>query len=89
MTLREKQIDEFAYSQVDCEFFNEDLYAGIIIGAKWADEHPKPEMVNKQEFIEKACEIYRKHLIEFNPTLKEFPTALDEAVYIFRRQLEA
>lgn len=40
MTLREKQIDEFANSQVDCEFFNEDLYEGIIIGAKWADEHP-------------------------------------------------
>jgi hypothetical protein len=40
MTIREKQIDEFANSQVDCEFFNEDLYEGIIIGAKWADEHP-------------------------------------------------
>ena len=35
---RIEQIDEFAYSQVDCEFFNEDLYEGIIIGAKWADE---------------------------------------------------
>ena len=23
-------------------------------GAKWADEHPKSDMVNKQEFIEKA-----------------------------------
>lgn len=51
---REVQRAEFANSQVDCEFFNEDLYAGIIIGAKWADEHPKPEMVNKQEFIKKA-----------------------------------
>lgn len=40
---REKQIDEFANSQVDCEFFNEDLYKGIIIGAKWADEHPDTE----------------------------------------------
>jgi hypothetical protein len=37
---RKEQIDEFAYSQVDCEFFNENLYEGIIIGAKWADEHP-------------------------------------------------
>lgn len=53
---REVQRAEFANSQVDCEFFNEDLYAGIIIGAKWADEHPKPEMVNKQEFIEKVIE---------------------------------
>ena len=25
-------------------------------GAKWADEHPKSEMVNKQEFIEKVIE---------------------------------
>lgn len=40
---REKQIDEFAYSQVDCEFFNKDLYDGIIIGAKWADSHPNTE----------------------------------------------
>lgn len=40
---REKQIDEFANSQVDCEFFNEDLYKGIIIGAKWADEHPNTD----------------------------------------------
>jgi hypothetical protein len=45
-------------------------------------------MVNKQEFIEKACEIYKKHLIKFNPTLKEFPTALDEAVSVFRKQME-
>ena len=38
--MREKQIEEFANSQVDCEFFNEDLYDGIVIGAKWSDEHP-------------------------------------------------
>lgn len=38
--------------------------------------------------IDKACEIYRKHIIKFNPTLKEFPTALDEAVSVFRKQLE-
>lgn len=43
---RIEQIDEFAYSRVDCEFFNEDLYEGIIIGAKWADEHPKEGMVS-------------------------------------------
>lgn len=40
---RIEQIDEFAYSRVDCEFFNEDLYEGIIIGVKWADEHPDTE----------------------------------------------
>lgn len=49
---------------------------------------PMPEMVNKQEFIEKVCKIYRKHLIKFNPTLKEFPTALDEAVNVFRKQMK-
>jgi hypothetical protein len=48
----------------------------------------KPEMVNKQEFIEKACKIYRKHLIKFNPALKEFSNALDEYVNIFRKQME-
>lgn len=48
----------------------------------------EPEMVNKQKFIEKACEIYRKHLIKFNPTLKEFPTALEDAVNVFRTQME-
>ena len=50
---REKQIDEFANSQVDCEFFNEDLYEGIIIGAKWADEHPDSKRTyTKQQLID-------------------------------------
>ena len=53
MTIREKQIDEFANSQVDCEFFNEDLYEGIIIGAKWADEHPDSKRTyTKQQLID-------------------------------------
>ena len=53
MTLREKQIDEFANSQVDCEFFNEDLHKGIIIGAKWADEHPDSKRTyTKQQLID-------------------------------------
>ena len=50
-------------------------------------DYVEPEMVNKQEFIEKACEIYKTHIIKFNPVLKEFPTALDEAVNVFRKQL--
>lgn len=62
---REAQRAEFANSQVDCEFFNGDLYAGIIIGAKWADEHPKPEMVDKQKFIEKTIGY-------FTPILKTY-----------------
>ena len=52
-------------------------------------DYVEPEMVNKGEFIDKACEIYRKHLIKFNPALEDFSIALDEAVNVFRKQLEA
>lgn len=52
------------------------------------EPEPVPEMVNTQEFIEKACKIYRKNLIKFNPALEDFPTALDEAVNVFRKQLK-
>ena len=53
MTLREKQIDEYANSQVDCEFFNEDLHKGIIIGAKWSDEHPDSKRTyTKQQLMD-------------------------------------
>ena len=52
------------------------------------EPEPVPEMVNTQEFIEKACKIYRKSLIKFNPALEDFPTAVDEAVNVFRKQLE-
>lgn len=31
---REEQIKDFANSQIDCEFFDDSLYKGIIIGAK-------------------------------------------------------
>ena len=48
---REEQIENFANSQVDCEFFNENLYNGILIGAKWSDENPKERLVS----IDKAC----------------------------------
>ena len=50
-------------------------------------EMVRPEMVNKQEFIEEVCKIYKKHLIKFNPALKEFSTVLDEYVNIFRKQI--
>ena len=52
------------------------------------EPEPVPEMVNTQEFIEKACKIYRNNLIKFNPALEDFPTALDEAVNVFRKQLK-
>ena len=51
------------------------------------EPEPMPEMVNTQEFIEKACKIYRNSLIKFNPALEDFPTAVDEAVNFFRKQL--
>ena len=41
-----------------------------------------------KNIIDKACKIYRAHLIKFNPTLKDFPTALDEGVNMFRKQIE-
>lgn len=37
----------------------------FIAGAKWADEHPKPEMVNRQEFLEKSCE-YLGSVLEYD-----------------------
>ena len=65
----------------------EDIELNNVMNVPNTDEN-KPEMVNKQEFIEKACKIYRKHLIKFNPALKEFSTVLDEYVNIFRKQIK-
>lgn len=44
------------YSDSMDEFMRYHTYprAAFIDGAEWADEHPKPDMVNKAEFIEKA-----------------------------------
>ena len=58
---REKEIIEKASKESEIYYKVNDNYGdcfhgGFIDGAKWADEHPKPEMVNKQEFIEKACD---------------------------------
>ena len=64
---REEQIKDFANSQVDCEFFDDSLYKGIIIGAKWADDNQpciakiKKDnelffLLKKRELIKKACE---------------------------------
>lgn len=71
---REEQIENFANSQVDCEFFDERLYKGIIIGAKWADEHPnlsEEEQVRmgelgmewqKQALIKKVCKYLKDNI---------------------------
>ena len=86
--------NEQILSEVQKRFSSHDAHlvskiSTFIDGAKWADENPKSGIVNKEEFIDKACEIYRKHFIKFNPALEDFSTALDEAVNVFRKQLEA
>lgn len=53
--------NEQILSEVQKRFINDKTHIAskvnvFIDGAKWADEHPKPDMVNKQEFIEKAIE---------------------------------
>lgn len=58
---REEQIIEKASKDSEIFYRLNDNYGdcyrgGFIDGAKWSDEHPKSEIVNKQEFIEKACE---------------------------------
>lgn len=72
---REVQRAEFANSQVDCEFFNGDLYAGIIIGAKWADENPKDGMVS----LDKVEKYLRENII-----LYVWATDLDKREEWFR-----
>ena len=72
---REVQRAEFANSQVDCEFFNGDLYAGIIIGAKWADKNPKDGMVS----LDKVEKYLRENII-----LYVWATDLDKREEWFR-----
>lgn len=59
---RKEQIQDAASDHRDwvcCGFYDpiadarEESFAE---GAEWADEHPKEGMVNKQEFIKKACD---------------------------------
>ena len=67
MTLREKQIEYQASEYADdsnntiewgdgWEDYNDfdQVFDAFKNGAKWADENPKPDTVNKHEFIEKA-----------------------------------
>ena len=69
---RDEQIKNFANSQVDCEFFNENLYNGILIGAKWADEHPKEGLVS----IDKVCNYLGMRLDEY--IIRELRKAMEE-----------
>ena len=56
--------NEQILSEVQKRFLINDTHIALkakifIDGAEWADENPKPGMVNKQEFIEKAREILK------------------------------
>ena len=57
--------NEQILSEVQKRFSNDKTHIVLkvntfIDGAKWADEHPKCGMVNKQEFIERACELLKQ-----------------------------
>lgn len=55
---RSKQIQEFANTQTDCEFYDDTLVEGIIIGAEWADKNPRGGLVD----IEDVCRWLDEHL---------------------------
>lgn len=55
---RSKQIQEFANTQTDCEFYDDTLVKGIIIGAEWADKNPRDGLVD----IVDVCSWLSEHL---------------------------
>lgn len=66
---RKEQIQDAAADYRDgicCGFYDPVADArqdSFICGAEWADEHPKPGMVNKQEFLERAYD-YSQAVLE-------------------------
>lgn len=48
--------------KADCPFDYED---GFKRGVEWADKNPKYEMVNKQKFIENACEWLKRNYTNY------------------------
>lgn len=61
--------NEQILSEVQKRFSNDKTHIiskvnAFIDGAKWADEHPKPGTVNKQEFIDKAREILKNTIVD-------------------------
>lgn len=56
---REEEIENFAASQMDCEYWDDSEYNGIILGAKWADEHPNEE--SRKEYIKKIVRIFNEN----------------------------
>ena len=59
--------NEEILSEVQKRFSSNDTHlvskiSTFIDGAKWSDEHPNPEMVNKQKFIEQAKKWLRNNM---------------------------
>lgn len=97
--------NEQILSEVQKRFINDKTHIvskvnAFIDGAKWADEHPKPDMVNKQEFIEKIWQWLKAHIkfetISYNDVWDvsaveilaiDFTTA-DEMEESFRKTME-
>lgn len=97
--------NEQILSEVQKRFLNDKTHIALkvnafIDGAKWADEHPKSEMVNKQEFIDKACEwlklnMYVEYIFEYNEDEKPVQyvcasacDSVDEFVNNFHKVME-
>ena len=88
---RKEQIENFANSQVDCEFFDEKIYNSILLGAKWADEHPKEGLVS----IDKVCEYLDNVLYEVVSGISGLPdvmsienTTMEDFIKNFRKAME-
>lgn len=97
--------NEQILSEVQKHFINDTTHIAskinaFVDGVKWADEHPKPEMVNKQEFIEKTWQWLKAHIkfetISYNDVwdmsiveiLATDFTTVDEMEESFRKTME-
>ena len=97
--------NEQILSEVQKRFINDKTHIvskvnAFIDGAKWADEHPKPDMVNKQEFMEKTWQWLKAHIKFETVSYKEVWdmsaveilatdfTAVDEMGESFRKTME-
>lgn len=86
MTREEQRIEEAKNRFSDDQIYPISKMYAFVEGVKWADEHPKPEMVNKQEFIEKACEwlLNNAHLYVYATTKEKRALMFDN----FKKAME-
>lgn len=47
------------------------------------DDNSQEKMVS----VDKACEVFRRKIIKINPAYREFPTALDDIMNDFKKEL--